>query len=224
MYLLINRCREGIIVSLNAFPTPWTHERTLTIRYDSTYLSPTRPFNIVPVWARNIQAGRLPVFSDCHSGLIDYGCDKFNLIQAIGMLNFSSLRYWILENFPNFNVAYFSYIENCPTRCVITHKRAFLSCYSAEAWHHSFILLTVQRTLSCKKIVCQYVRVCPEVPCVLWFTELSSLWPHSTVFDVNTEEKLTNARCICHWFARNREKWVCYNKKSHEGHGRMSKA
>jgi hypothetical protein len=155
MYLLINRCREGIIVSLNAFPTPWTYERDALADHTIWfYLSfPTRPFNIVPVWARNIQAGRLPVFSDCHSWLIDYGCDKFNLIQAIGMLNFSGLHYWILEIFPNFNVAYFNYIENCAARCVITHKSAFLSCYSAEAWHHSFILLTVQRTFSCKKIV-----------------------------------------------------------------------
>jgi len=128
------------------------------------------------------------------------------------MLNLSCFLYWILEHFPNFNVAYFIYIENCPTCCVITHKRLVFSCYSAEAWHHSLILLTVERTFRCKKIVCQYDRVHSEVPCVLWFTELSSFWPHSTVFDVNTEETSTNARCICHLFARNREKWVCYNK------------
>jgi len=94
---------------LNAFPRPWTYERgALADHTIWFYLSfPTRPFNIVPIWARNIQAGRLPVFSDCHSGLIDYGCYTFNLIQATGMLNFSSLRYWILEKFPNFNVACF---------------------------------------------------------------------------------------------------------------------
>jgi len=218
MYLLINLCRKGIIVYLNAFPTPWTYERDALADHTIWfYLSfPTRPFNIVPIWARNIQAGRLCVFSDCHSGIISCGCDKFNLIEAIGVLNFSSLRYWILEHFPNFNVAYFIYIENCATRCVITHKSAVLSRYPAEAWHHSFILLTVQRTFSCKKIVCQYDRVRSEVPCVVWFTKLSSAQlsscPHSTVIDVNTEEKPTNAKCICHWFARNREKWVCYSK------------
>ena len=200
MYLLINVRREWIIVYLNAFPMPWTYERdALTDNTLWFYLSfPTRPFNIVPIWAQNIQADLLPVFSDCHSRLIDYGCHKFNLIQAIGMLNFSSLRYSILENVPNFNAAYFIYIENCAARCVITHKSAVLSCYSAEAWHHSFILLTVQRTFSCKKIVCQYDRVRSEVPCVLWFRELSLFWPHSRVFDVNAEETPTNARCICH--------------------------
>ena len=54
---------------------------SLTIRY---YLSlHTRPFSIVLIWARNIQACRLPGFSDCDSGPIGYGYHKFNLVQAI---------------------------------------------------------------------------------------------------------------------------------------------
>jgi hypothetical protein len=51
--------------------TPQMYERDAVVDHMiSFYLSfHSRPFNIMPIWARNIKAGRLPVFCVCHSSL-----------------------------------------------------------------------------------------------------------------------------------------------------------